>query len=107
MQNCCVKDDSCCFEKFFEELYTLESIIKLTKESCSERELSASYYNISDKEKIVLSRERNNYINMLTIAQDKIYNLSLIGDSIEQEYSLLKQNSNYGCGHIATKSSAN
>lgn len=57
------------------ELFTLESILILTKESCQEKEFCSVYYGLSNELKSNLSEERNHYINMLTIALDKISNI--------------------------------
>ncbi len=62
-------------EDSFNELFALETIIILTKEACSDREFNAVYYDLSSDSKTTLSEERNHYINMLTIALDKIYNI--------------------------------
>ena len=73
-----------CFEDSFTELYYLESLIKLTKEACLEREISANYYNLSDIDKLNLSEERNHYINMLTMALDKVSNIKAISLDMEK-----------------------
>lgn len=75
VQNCC--DNS------FEQIYSLESIIKLTKNACLEKEFNASYYELPQKYKTILSEERNLYINMLNIAQDKVEALKRINDQLE------------------------
>ena len=63
------------YESIFEELYLLESIIKLTQESCLNKEISSKYYNLPMDLQKELSEERNNYINMLNIALDKLDNV--------------------------------
>ncbi len=82
-------------ENSFNELFTLESIIKLTKESCLDKEFTSIYYELSGEHKNILSAERNNYINMLTLALDKISNLKQIILTAEKEAYELEQNSNY------------
>ena len=67
------------------ELATLESVVKAAKELCLDKELSSYYYNLTVPAKIGLSDERNNYINLLSIALDKIENIKTINDSIEKE----------------------
>ena len=59
----------------FEDLSQLESVIKLTKDVCLNKELFSQYYNLTKSEQLLLSEERNHYINMLTIALDKILKL--------------------------------
>lgn len=61
-------------ENSISELFALETILILTKEACSNREFNMEYNNnIPNKTNTKLSEERNHYINMLTIALDKIY----------------------------------
>ena len=75
-------DDS--LELSFKELFFLESLIKLTKESCLEMEMRANYYNLQQREQYKLSEERNHYINLLTIAQEKVSNLKNLSQRIEE-----------------------
>lgn len=79
-----------CFQNTFDELYLLESVIKLTKESCLEREVNAQYYNLTQEKKKSLSEERNNYINMLSIALDRVKNLKEIHSLLEEKISCLQ-----------------
>lgn len=74
----------------FETLYFLESIIKVTLTTCSNKEICSTYYNLQANEKRTLSEERNNYINMLTLALDQLNNLKEINLIIEKEISSLK-----------------
>ena len=78
-----------CFQTTFDELFLLESIIKLTKESWLDREVSSQYYNLPEEKKRHLSEERNNYINMLSIALDRVKNLKDINTIIEEELGCL------------------
>ena len=78
-----------CCESIYDQLFHLESIIKITKDACLDKEFQSVYYNLSSKAKYTLSEERNNYINMLTIALDKISELKAINDNIENELSCL------------------
>lgn len=65
------------------ELETLESIIELTKKYCLYNELDSIYYNLASIEKLALSEERNHYINLLTIAIEKISSLKLKCQELE------------------------
>ena len=65
-------------ESTIDEVFYLDTIIKFTKEACFELEMTSQYYNLSPEEQIKLSNERNHYINMLSIAQEKIDNLKEI-----------------------------
>ena len=78
-----------CCENYFDELFCLESIIKLTKCACLEKEFSANYYNLPSKYKYTLSEERNHYINMMNIALEKVNLLKEINNSMEDEMHCL------------------
>ena len=75
------------FESIFDKIYTLESIIKLTLSNCQDKEITSSYYDVSSKNTIKLSEERNNYINMLTIALEKLEQLKTISSNLEISYN--------------------
>ena len=80
-----------CYENnLFDELSTLETILKLTKNTCFEQEASANYYDLTGELKFNLSEERNHYINLLSIALEKVSVLKKINKNIESEiyYSL-------------------
>lgn len=80
-----------------EELFKLESVIKLTKEACLEREFASIYYDLNDKNKSELSEERNHYINLLTIALNMLSNLKQFIYVVEDETCKLQQDSNNSC----------
>jgi len=69
-------------DNLFNQLYSLESILKFTKAACQEKEFSSIYYNLQQKDIRVLSEERNHYINMLNLALDRV------SDSIEINYNI-------------------
>lgn len=74
------------YEKTFDELCVINSIIKLVKNSCLEREFSGQYYGIPQEKIIHISEERNNYINMLTLLAERVsnvMNLHLILENLE------------------------
>ena len=73
----------------FNELSSLESILKLTKNSCYEQEVNSCYYDLENINRLKLSEERNHYLNLLTIALDKVLLLKKINENLENEiYSL-------------------
>lgn len=72
-------------DKSFNKLYLLESILRLTKDVCQEKEFLSIYYNLPQKDKYVLSEERNHYINMLDLALDRVSDLKEINYKIENE----------------------
>lgn len=77
------------FNNCYEIIWALESVIKLTLEACLKREISSLHYNLDNNEKFMLSEERNHYINMLSIANEKIEKLKEKTLIIEKELSLL------------------
>ena len=77
-------------EKSIDDLFTLESVIKATKDTCLERELAGTYYNLEEQAKTSLSEERNHYINLLVLALDIISNIRKTNLTAEIESSKLK-----------------
>ena len=55
-----------------DELLKLESLIRFTKEACLSKEINANYYDLDGLNKLKLSEERNDYINSLSIIEEKI-----------------------------------
>ena len=90
MSKICSQEILSCFENTFEVLFSLETIIKVTQNNCLDKEVCAKYYNLPAKEQCILSEERNQYINMLTLAMDKVSRLKEINLVIEQELSRLQ-----------------
>ena len=86
--------------KLFEELSALESVLILTKESCYTQEIKTNYYDLDNENKLKLSDERNHYLNLLTIALDKIHSLKAINRNIEFELTNLEKDSNNSCRKI-------
>ena len=80
------------YENTFDIVFLLESIIKVTQETCIDKEIYSVHYNLSSKDKMSLSQERNNYINMLSLALDKLSNLKEINLYIEKELNCLQSN---------------
>lgn len=66
------------YNSLYDELSYLETIITLTKEICLNKEFRSEYYELPDSCKKYLSKERNHYINMLSIALEKISKLMSI-----------------------------
>lgn len=84
MVNSCNKVQLSC-DNLFDQLYYLESILSFTKDACLEKEFTSNYYNLSQKDKFILSAERNNYINMINLALDRVSNIKSINKNLEQE----------------------
>ena len=79
-----------CENSLFDELSSLESVLKLTKDSCLKQEFNSNYYDLVDINKVKLSEERNHYLNLLTIAIEKVNLLKQINRNLENEICLLK-----------------
>ena len=76
------------FQKTFVELYTINTLINVTKNVCKEHEFKGEYYGSPNSVVIKLSAERNDYINMLEIVNDKINQLMDNYLIIENEMTL-------------------
>lgn len=60
-------------DDFLNELEILESIINLFKKSCELCEINSIYYDLAANNIYKLSKERNDYINLLNVLQEKVY----------------------------------
>lgn len=59
--------------KLYNDMYSINSLIKMLLETCKNTEFNGQYYGIMDTgQRFKLSNERNNYINVLTILSDKM-----------------------------------
>ena len=72
-------------QQAFDELYIVDSIVKMTKNSCLEHEFNGQYYGASCESSKKLSAERNNYINMLTLLSERISNIIHLNGLIEKD----------------------
>lgn len=68
----------------YEELSVIESIISSVQESCLNLELNSQYYDI-DNFVLKISEERNRYINLLSIAREKIKNIEILNTQLEEK----------------------
>ena len=84
------------YQEAFEELYIIDTLVRMTKKSCEDHEFSGEYYGISKNMAVKLSEERNSYINMLTLLSEKVSNLKKIKLCMEKELTL-QQNSDNCC----------
>ena len=72
------------YNVIFDVLFTLETIIKLLRESCLNKEFHSKINNT-----LTLCEERNQYICMLFIALEKLVELKKINLELENELSIL------------------
>ena len=78
------------FDSAYSTIFSLESILKLTKTACLDKEASSMYYNLSQINKLSLSEERNHYISMLDLALDQLANLKEQSKLMENLLTQLK-----------------
>lgn len=83
MQKDCTDGIKLELEHIFTELNVLESIIKLTKDSCFEKENNSIYYDLTKDKMVEISNERNHYINLLSLAVEKVNTIRNIGEMLE------------------------
>ncbi len=73
---------NCINENIVDELLTVESLIKTTVNNCRTKDCSAICYAGENLTK-QLSEERNDYINVLSLALEKIKHVQMLNDEIE------------------------
>lgn len=73
---------NCINENIIDELLAVESLIKTTVNNCMNRECN-TWNSTEESMKKLLSEERNDYINILTLALEKIKHVQLLNDEIE------------------------
>ena len=74
------------FDEFFNYLFIVETLIKFTKESCNNK-LCINNQCLPLEIQKEINVERNDYINMLLIIQEKIEKLKEISLEIESNLS--------------------
>ena len=75
------------YQKGYDELYKINTLLNVTKNRCQELEFKGEYYGIPYKKSIKLSSERNDYITMLEIISDKVSSLMSLYNLLEKDYS--------------------
>lgn len=73
------------YQETFNELYKIDSLIQVTRTNCESIEFSGQYYGIPAEMISLLSAERNNYINILTILSERVSNIIDKGILLENE----------------------
>ena len=73
---------NCINENIIDELLAVESLIKTTVNNCMNRECN-TWNSTEESMTKLMSEERNDYINILTLALEKIKHVQLLNDEIE------------------------
>ncbi len=90
MKDSCKQKVLSSLDDIFNLLYSVESIIKMTHKVCLNKEIQAIYYDLPQPNTLILSEERNHYINMLDLAIDKLNTLKELNCFVEKELTSLK-----------------
>lgn len=83
---------TCSFDKTFQEVSVLETILKFTKATCENKEINSVYYSVANSS-LELSQERTDYLNMLNIALEKVSKIKACNTALEEEVYKLEQHS--------------
>ena len=87
----CISNSANFYDRGFDELYKITTLISVTQNTCKDLEFKGQYYGIPQSKANMLSLERNKYITMLDLALDTLSNFTKI--YLAQEP--LHQNSDY------------
>ena len=60
------------YERGFNKLYNIKTLITMTNNTCKELEFRGEYYGMNNNNANMLSSERNDYINMLEMISANI-----------------------------------
>ncbi|MCQ2754402.1 MAG: hypothetical protein MJ231_05060 [bacterium] len=74
------------FNKLYNEIFVLESILRVTKSVCLNNDINATC--IMDQKS--LSYERNDYINLLSVALSKVEKIKQINDNFCEYMEILQ-----------------
>ena len=80
-------------DKIMSELYSLYTLINMTRNYCQELEFKGEYYGGSHFCVEKFSKERNEYLTMMSLMSNKLDDVITLNLNIERE--LLQQNANY------------
>ena len=69
-------------EDINDEIENLETLVELTRNFCLSKEFQSIHYNLSNEKSILLSKERNHYINMLSITLDRLDKIKKMNDKL-------------------------
>jgi len=90
MENYSKTDILSCQNEVLDELYHALALINAIKTSCQSKEFSGEYYGIPRDFASHLSDERNEYLSLLTLLNDKIMKIKTLNLCMENQLSYLK-----------------
>ena len=67
----------------YDELTLVDSLLCAIQESCLNLELKSEYYNSSESSTLKISQERNMYINLTSIARERLKNIETLNSELE------------------------
>lgn len=73
----------------YEELIRIDSLLCAIQDSCLNLELQSEYYDSPDNSILKISEERNRYINLTSIAREKIKNIETLNTQMENKAIML------------------
>ena len=74
-----------CQDKMFSELYSLNTLVNMTKNYCQELEFKGEYYGGNKICVKKISEERNEYLTMLSLIRNKLDKLINLNVNLEKE----------------------
>lgn len=69
----------------YDEITLLDSLISMAYETCLNLELNSEYYENNDNYILKISEERNRYINILSLARERLKNIEQLNTKLEYE----------------------
>lgn len=63
------------YQEAFREMYVVNTLINAVIDNCQGKEFNAQYYGIPQEFTCKISNERNDYLNILYVASDRITEL--------------------------------
>lgn len=73
----------------YEELTLIDSLLCAIQEACLNLEMKSEYYNSKEPSTLKISEERNRYINLTSIAHERIKKMEYLNSQMENKAILL------------------
>ena len=83
-------------EEICNEIFNADVLVNAVKCCCQQKEFSGEYYGIPQNFIHNISKERNEYLSLLTLLSDKIRHIYKLNNCIENEVTLYKHTNNCG-----------